>query len=110
MMLKTIMKAEAMFISSLDLDHEISGDPGLGEISGGRVAEPRAFPWYLLIPVLIIHDICRRRRRHCLWTKQIHVEQFCLSCVSRLQIMHVMWSNLPCSQVVVGRAFLLRVG
>ena len=52
MMLKTIMKAEAMFISSLDLDHEISGDPGLGEISGGRLAKPHAFPWYLLIPVL----------------------------------------------------------
>ena len=46
------MIAEAMFISSLDLDHEISGDPGLGEISGGRLAEPHAFPWYLLIPVL----------------------------------------------------------
>ena len=53
MLLKKIMKAEAMFISSLDPDHdEISGDPGLGEISGGRLAEPHAFPWYLLIPVL----------------------------------------------------------
>ena len=46
------MIAEAMFISSLDLDHEISGDPGLGEISGGRLAEPHAFPWYLLTSVL----------------------------------------------------------
>ena len=53
MLLKKIMKAEAMFISSLDPDHdEISGDPGLGEISGGRLAKPHAFPWYLLIPVL----------------------------------------------------------
>ena len=53
MLLKKIMKAEAMFISSLDPDHdEISGDPGLGEISGGRNAKPHAFPWYLLIPVL----------------------------------------------------------
>ena len=47
------MKAEAMFISSLDPDHdEISGDPGLGEISGGRKAKPHDFPWYLLILVL----------------------------------------------------------
>merc|ERR1719500_412152 len=34
---------------SLDPDHdEISGDPGLGEISGGRLAEPHAFPWIVL--------------------------------------------------------------
>ena len=47
------MKAEAMFISRPESDHaEISGDPGLGEISGGRLAEPHDFPWYLLIPVL----------------------------------------------------------
>ena len=42
------MKAEAMFISSMD--HEEIEDPS--EISGGRLAEDRAFPWYLLIPVL----------------------------------------------------------
>ena len=65
MLLKKIMKAKSMFISSLDPDH--------GEISGGRKAEPHAFPWYVLTPVLIIHDICRRRRRHCLWTKQIRI-------------------------------------
>ena len=47
MLLKKIMKAEAMFISSIDKDHE---DPS--EISGGRLAKPDAFPWYLLIPVL----------------------------------------------------------
>ena len=47
MLLKKIMKAEAMFISSLDPDHEDHS-----EISGGRLAEPHAFPWYLLIPVL----------------------------------------------------------
>ena len=54
MLLKKIMKAEAiMFISRSESDHaEISGDPGLGEISGGRNAKPHAFPWYLLIPVL----------------------------------------------------------
>ena len=49
------MKAEAMFVSRSESDPglgEISGDPGLGEISGGRLAEPHAFPWYLLIPVL----------------------------------------------------------
>ena len=43
------MKAEAMFISRTESD---LGDPGLGEISGGRNAKPHAFPWYLLIPVL----------------------------------------------------------
>ena len=64
MLLKKIMKAEAMFISSMDPESE-------PEISGGRLAEPHAFPWYLL--VLFIHDICRRRRRHCLWTKQIRI-------------------------------------
>ena len=47
MLLKKIMKAEAMFISSIDKDHE---DPS--EISGGRLAKPHDFPWYLLIPVL----------------------------------------------------------
>jgi len=26
-------------------NNEISGDPGLGEISGGRLAKPHAFPW-----------------------------------------------------------------
>ena len=41
------MKAETMFISSIDDDHE---DPS--EIPGGRLAEPHDFPWYLLIPVL----------------------------------------------------------
>ena len=47
------MKAESMFISRSESDQaEISGDPGLGEISGGRLAEPHDFPWYLLIPVL----------------------------------------------------------
>ena len=40
------MKAEAMFIFSIDDDHE-----DLAEISGGRNAELHAFPWYLLIPV-----------------------------------------------------------
>ena len=45
MLLKKIMKAEAMFISSMDPESE-------PEISGGRKAEPHAFPWYLLIPVL----------------------------------------------------------
>ena len=49
MMLKKIMKAEAMFISRSEPDH--------AEISGGRKAEPHAFPWYLLIPVLIIPPI-----------------------------------------------------
>ena len=71
MLLKKIMKAEAMFISSMDPESE-------PEISGGRLAEPHAFPWYLL--VLFVHDICRRRRRHCLWSKQIHIEQNC-NCV-----------------------------
>ena len=33
-----IMKAESMFTPSMD--------PDLGEISGGRLAEPHAFPWY----------------------------------------------------------------
>ena len=47
MLVKKIMKSEAMFISSIDNDHE---EPS--EISGGRLAEPNDFPWYLLIPVL----------------------------------------------------------
>ena len=47
MLVKKIMKAEAMFISSIDNDHE---EPS--EISGGRLAKPHDFPWYLLIPVL----------------------------------------------------------
>ena len=46
MLLKKIMKAEAMFICSIDDDHEDHA-----EISGGRNAKPNAFPWYLLIPV-----------------------------------------------------------
>ena len=50
MLLKKIMKAEAMFISSIDKDHDENEDPS--EISGGRLAEPHDFPWYLLIPVL----------------------------------------------------------
>ena len=53
MLLKKIMKAEAMFISRSESDHaEISGDHGLGEISGGRKAKPHDFPWYILILVL----------------------------------------------------------
>ena len=48
MLVKKIMQAEAMFISSMD-NEEIE-DPS--EISGGRLATPNAFPWYLLIPVL----------------------------------------------------------
>ena len=46
MLLKKIMKAEAMFISRFDDDEDPS------EIMGGRVAKPHAFPWYLLIPLL----------------------------------------------------------
>ena len=42
------MKAEAMFISSMD--YEEIEEPS--EISGGRLAKPHDFPWYLLIPVL----------------------------------------------------------
>ena len=48
MLVKKIMKAEAMFISSMD--YEEIEEPS--EISGGRLAKPHDFPWYLLIPVL----------------------------------------------------------
>ena len=50
MLLKKIMKAETMFISSIDDDHEDHEENS--EISGGRLAKPHDFPWYLLIPVL----------------------------------------------------------
>ena len=49
MLVKKIMKAEAMFISSMDRENF---NENSNEISGGRLAEENAFPWYLLIPVL----------------------------------------------------------
>ena len=37
-----------------------------------------------------IHEICRGRYRHCLWSKNFHVEQFC----STWQILLCMWIKI----------------
>ena len=68
-------------------------------------------------PVLsFIHDNCRRRRRQCLWSKKIHVEQICstwffclcseqhcLSCGTKL--LHMTRNFVPhyilCSQCII---------
>ena len=44
---------------------------------------------YLMMKV-VIHDNCHRRRRHCLWSKNFHVEQFC----STWQILLCMWIKI----------------
>ena len=66
--------------------------------------------------LLYIHDNCRRRRRQCLWSKNIHVEQIgstwffclcseqhCLSCVTKL--LHMTRNFVPhyilCSQCII---------
>ena len=45
-------------------------DPDLREISGGRVAEPHAFPWYLMIPGLIPPQDCPNVQAEQKWTWQ----------------------------------------
>ena len=47
MLLKKFMKAEAMSISRMSTDY---GD--YGDYSGGRLAGPRDFPWYLFLSVM----------------------------------------------------------
>ena len=53
MLLKKIMKAEAMSISRMSPDYEKNpSGTDYGDYSGGRTAGPRDFPWYLFLSVL----------------------------------------------------------